>query len=104
MGDCFVGLNDATQSGIIISVERLRKNSTGRDITKHTMWVLGHEIGHALLDRNTWGMDEHLTQTGGALPTGNIMTLGASATRAQFNEPTQCLNVNADNTIFRGDP
>jgi hypothetical protein len=101
-------MNDATQSGVIISVERLRTSSAGQDISKYTMWILGHEIGHALLNRNDWtpGMDEHFARSGApnALPTHNIMTNPVAPDLALFNEPEQCLNINADATIFRGDP
>ena len=103
--DCF-GLTDETESGIIFSVERLRTSSTGVDIRNRTLWVLGHELGHALLNRNNWtpSKREHFARSGASLPTHNIMTIPAAVDRAIFNDPDQCLNMNADATIFRGDP
>jgi hypothetical protein len=109
--DCFAGMSpgsDATESGIIMSVEALRMNSAGRNVRNYTIWSLGHEIGHALLNRNDWtpGVDEHFARSGAPdpLPANNIMSLPASPSRAFFNEPDQCLNINNDATIFRGDP
>jgi hypothetical protein len=104
--DCFLGMIDETESGIIFSVERLRKSSTGGDIAKHTIWALGHELGHTLLNRNNWtpSTDEHLARNGASLPAHNIMISPAAVDHALFNDPEQCLNMNADATIFRGDP
>lgn len=99
-GDCFVGVSDETESGIILSAES--------QAHPDTIWALGHEIGHALLDRNTWtpGMNTHFPRSGfpNTLPPGNIMARAADPGKALFNDPDQCLNINADNTIFRGDP
>lgn len=105
-GDCFVGLNDATQSGVIISVEALATNSLGQDVRTQTIWTLAHEIGHALMDRTAWtpGLDEHLGSDGLPLPANNVMTPPAALSHMLLNDPEQCTNINTDTTLFRGDP
>jgi hypothetical protein len=87
-------------------VQRLRRNSTGQDVSQHTIWILGHEMGHALIARGLWtpGGDEHFARNGTALPANNIMTSPLDVSRYDFNDFNQCSNVNADATIFRGDP
>ncbi len=105
-GDCFVGLNDATESGVIVSVEALARNSLGQDVSQLTIWTLAHEIGHALMDRIAWtpSQNEHYRRNGTALPANNLLAPEATAGRWAFNDPDQCENINADTTPFRGDP
>ena len=97
-GDCFAGLRDDTQSGVIVSVEYLRKYAPA---TKRTV---AHEIGHALLDRATWPSgDEHRDPGGTYYTAPNFMQrFAAEANRVPDNN--QCQNINSDQTIFRADP
>ena len=106
--DCFVGMNDASESGVIISTGALQKNTASEPVGGRTIWTLGHEIAHALLDRNTWTgaspPDEHKKRSGAALPALNLMRPDASEFQGLLNEADQCLNINDDITIFRADP
>jgi hypothetical protein len=99
--DCFTaaGVSDSANSGIIVSMNSVRKFSAD------TIYVIGHELGHALIGRLQWtSLDEHKNQAGMTYATPNIMTPILSASRWVFGDTDQCLNINADNNIFRGDP
>lgn len=100
-GDCFsdvAGMDD-TRSGIILSVTKLNQWRA------ETIRTVVHEIVHALMDRATWtpSTNEHTEASGAALPATNIMSIPSSRARWDTNDD-QCLNINADTTIFRGDP
>lgn len=99
-GDCFpdvLGM-DETRSGIIVSVSKLNQWRA------ETARTVAHEIVHALMNRFNWlpGENEHLEASGAPLPAANIMQRAARHIWATNND--QCLNINADATIFRGDP
>ena len=67
--------------------------------------TLAHEMGHALIDQDTWtGGNEHTDQTVTPYSEENIMFVPLEPRRRDFEDPDQCLNINTDATIFRGDP
>ena len=100
MEDCFTGMVDTTGSGIIISAEKIFQYRSFQSIN-----TLAHEMGHALIDQDTWaGGNEHTDQTVTPYSEENIMFLPLNPRRRDFEDSDQCLNINTDATIFRGDP
>jgi ADP-ribose pyrophosphatase YjhB (NUDIX family) len=96
--DCFQGLQDGTESGLILSVEKLRLNS------KATQRTVAHEIGHALLHRLSWpSFDEHSNPLGMPYAPPNMMSRSSNPNRHTL-DGDQCQNINNDQTLFRADP
>lgn len=96
--DCFPGLSDRTQSGLILSVEKLQLYAPA---TKRSV---AHEVGHALLYRFGWlSNDEHKNPSGTLYTSPNVMTRSAGQAQ-RVADGDQCQNINTDQTIFRADP
>ena len=98
-GDLRQQVRRRPRSGIIVSVDKLKQWPA------ETVRTVAHEIIHALMDRGTWtpSTNEHTEASGVALAATNIMSVPASRGRWATNDD-QCLNINTDVTIFRGDP
>lgn len=103
--DCFSGIDDASNSGVIISVEKIIQYGIDAAPT------LAHELGHALIDRLSWSNmngNLHFDQSGTQYNPPNIMStapaIGDGRKRRTFTDPDQCLNINTNTKVFRGDP
>lgn len=97
-GDCFPGLQDGTESGVILSVEQLVGYAPA------TRRTVAHELGHALLYRLSWPPgDEHSDASGVLYTPPNFMAQFAGQGN-RVADGDQCQNINTDQTIFRADP
>ncbi len=97
--DCFPDVSDGINSGVIISASKV----TDLELRPHTIRTLAHEIGHALIERISWGGDEHRDADGIICVEPNVMNGTITANSRDF-DADQCSNINTDLTIFRGDP
>ena len=98
--DCFAGgISDQTNSGVIIDASAILMGQN----RKNGVAVLLHEIGHALIDRTRWGVDEHNDQSNVAYTDSNVMNAAVSRDTLSF-DANQCANIEQDVTNFRGDP
>ena len=70
---------------------------------KNGVAILAHEIGHALMHRPSWGVDEHNDQANAPEPASNVMSTPVSRVTASF-DASQCGNIELAPVIFRGDP
>lgn len=98
--DCFAGgVADETNSGVIIDASVIQQGLN----RENGVAILVHEIGHALLHRPSWGVDEHNDQLNMPQPTSNVLSTPVSRVTASF-DINQCGNIELAPIIFRGDP
>jgi hypothetical protein len=87
--DCFFGISDATNSGVVLSASAIL------EFPIDGVALLVHEITHALIYRPSRGTDEHNDQMGHPYTGSNVMS-GTVGRGTIYIDSNQCVNGRGD--------